>query len=56
MITNSEASVPFDDTIQINATIRGCNPRFGCSVGFKFVMVLSEPIRVAIRIHFPSGK
>ena len=31
---NSETPIPVDATLQVNASIRGSNSRFGCPMGF----------------------
>ena len=47
----SEAPVPSDDSVQVNAAVRCCNTGFGRAMGFESIVVFPEPFRPAVRFH-----
>ena len=54
LLTNSEAAVPLDHPLQIYAAVWRYDKRFRCAMGLKSFMVLFEPFRITVRLHFYS--
>ena len=51
---NSEAAIPTNDPIQIDAAIRRCDSRPRRPMGIEPVVVFPQPIRPSIRLHIPA--
>lgn len=51
---SSEASIPFDNSVQIDASIWCCHEGFGRPMGLESLLVFPQPIRAAIRLYLHS--